>query len=191
MAEDKDVITPSGDNPRLDPTSVLSLERKMGTRGDAKLESEFERNSLGQLTHYTQLEASNKALEGRKSYWGNHSMANLQGPATTGQMPKTERMSPQRDLSGGGAKSGIKSSKNLNSAFGRVGTSGVNSRLAKEAIGNMRNFVPMMGVPASGVTTGPFRFRGLTFNGAFPVLSLRQWDAGMAATYSNMEEEDE
>jgi hypothetical protein len=191
MAEDKDVITSSGDNPRLDPAAVLSLERKAGTRGDSKLESSFERNSLGQLTHWTQLEASNKALEGRKSYWGDHPMANLQGPATTGMAKQTERMPPQRDLSGGGAKSGIKSSKNLSSASGRIGVSGANSRLAKEAIGNMRNFIPMMGVPASGVTAGPFRFRGLSFNGAFPVLNLRQYDAGLAATYSNMEEEDE
>jgi hypothetical protein len=191
MAEDKDVITSSGDNPRLDPAAVLSLERKMGTRGDAKLESSFERNSLGQLTHWTQLEASNKALESRKSYWGDHPMANLQGPATTGMAKQTERMPPQRDLSGGGAKSGITSSKNLSSASGRIGVSGANSRLAKEAIGNMRNFIPMMGVPASGVTAGPFRFRGLSFNGAFPVLNLKQYDAGLAATYSNMEEEDE
>ncbi len=191
MAEDKDVITSSGDNPRLDPAAVLSLERKMGTRGDAKLESSFERNSLGQLTHWTQLEASNKALEGRKSYWGDHPMANLQSYDVGPQKTKTERMPPQRDLSGGGAKSGITSSKNLSSASGRIGVSGANSRLAREAIGNMRNFIPMMGVPAAGVTAGPFRFRGLTFNGAFPVLNLKQYDAGLAATYSNMEEEDE
>jgi hypothetical protein len=190
MAEDKDVITPSGDNPRLDPAAILSLERKAGTRGDAKLESEFERNNDGLLTHWTQLEASNKEIEKRKSYWGDHPMANLQGPATTG-LKQTERLPPQRDLSGGGAKSAIKSSKNFASASGRMGTSGATSRLAKEAIGNMKNFIPMMGVPASGVTTGPFRFRGLSFNGAFPVMNMKQWDAGLAATYSNMEEEDE
>ena len=191
MAEDKDVITSSGDNPRLDPASVLSLERKMGTRGNAALESSFERNADGLLTHWTQLEASNKEIEKRKSYWGDHPMANLQGPATTGQVKQTERMSPQRDLSGGGAKSGIKSSKNFASAVGRMGSSGMTSKLAKEAIGNMKSFVPMMGVPSSGVATGPFRFRALTFNGAFPVLNMRQFDAGLAATYSNMEEEDE
>lgn len=190
MAEDKDVISTSGGNPRLDPAAILSLERKAGTRGDSKLESEFERNSLGLLTHWTQLEASNKEAEKRKSYWGDHPMANLQGPATTGQVKQTERMPPQRDLSGGGAKSGIKPYKNFASASGRMGTSGMTSRLAKEAIGNMRNFVPMMGVPASGVTTGPFRFKGLSFNGAFPVMNMKQWDAGMAATYSNMEDEE-
>lgn len=190
MAEDKDVISTSGGNPQLDPASILSLERKMGTRGDAKLESEFERNSLGQLTHWTQLEASNKALEGRKSYWGDHSMANLQGPATTGQMPKTERIPPQRDLSGGGAKSGIKPYKNFASASGRISGDGKLSRLAQEAIGSMKNMVPTMGLPAASVTTGPFRFKGLSFNGAFPVLNLKQWDRAVTAAFSNMEDEE-
>lgn len=190
MPEDKDVISTSGGNPQLDPAAILSLERKAGTRGDAKLESEFERNSLGQLTHWTQLEASNKALEGRKSYWGDHPMANLQGPATTGMVKQTERIPPQRDLSGGGAKSGIKPYKNFASASGRISGDGKLSRLAQEAIGSMKNMVPMMGIPASSVTTGPFRFKGLTFNGAFPVLNLKQWDAGVSAAFSNMEDEE-
>lgn len=190
MAEDKDVISTSGGNPQLDPASILSLERKMGTRGDAKLESEFERNSMGLLTHWSQLEASNKEAEKRKSYWGDHPMANLQGPATTGMVKQTERIPPQRDLSGGGAKSGIKPYKNFASASGRISGDGKLSRLAQEAIGSMKNMVPMMGIPAASVTAGPFRFKGLSFNGAFPVLNLKQWDAGVSAAFSNMEDEE-
>lgn len=190
MADDKDVIYPSGGNPSLDPAAILSLERKPGTRGDSKLESSFERNSLGQLTHYTQLAANEKELAKRKSYWGDHPMANLQGYSGNSGA-KTERLPAQREMGGGGAKSGIKPYKNFASASGRMAADGKLSRLAKEAVGSMKNMVPTMGLPVSGIMAGPFRFKGLSYNGAFPVLNLRQWDKAMTASFINAEEEDE
>ena len=54
----------------------------------------------------------------------------------------------------------------------------------------MKNMVPMMGIPASSVSAGPFRFKGLTYNGAFPVLNLKQWDRAVTAAFSNMEDEE-
>jgi hypothetical protein len=181
MAEDKDVIYPGKDNPLLDPTAILSLERKMGTRGNAALESSFERNSEGLLVRWDELAESEKKIRERKS--------SLTSPAPTSPVSspeprQTERIPPQRDLSGGGAKSGIKPYKKSVSAFGRS-----DSPLARAAVGGMKNMIPTMGLSVAGISLGPFRFAPITYQGAFPVLNLRQWDKAMTASYVNLEDE--
>ena len=185
MAEDKDVIIPGNGNPMLDPATALDLHVKIGSRGDARYESSFERNSEGRLTHIDQLTANNAELEKMRTQYFDTDYA-----SRFNAVKKTERIPPQRDLSGGGAKSAINPYKNSVSASGRIIADGKLSRLAQEAIGSMKNMVPMMGIPASSVSAGPFRFKGLTYNGAFPVLNLKQWDRAVTAAFSNMEDEE-
>jgi hypothetical protein len=184
MADDKDVILPSGDNPRLDPT----------LRGNGMFKV-MPHTSIGEpkppkeeMLQKEPYKPTGEKLEVQKlgrSYWGDHPMANLQS-YDVGSRPviKTERIPPQRDVSGGGAKSVIKPYKNSVSAFGRT-----DSPLARAAVGGMKNMIPTMGLSVAGISLGPFRFSPVTYQGAFPVLNLRQWDRAMTASYINLEDE--
>jgi hypothetical protein len=183
MAEEKDVILPSGDNPRLDPTlrgNGMFRVMPHAPSGEPAPPKE-------EMLQKGPYKPSGEKLEVQKlgrSYWGDHPMANLQsydvGPQ---QVTKTERIPPQRDVSGGGAKSVIKPYKNSGSAFGRS-----ESRLAQVAVGGMKNMIPTMGLSVAGISLGPFRFAPVTYQGAFPVLNLRQWDRAMTASYINLED---
>ena len=185
MAEDKNVIYPSGGNPSLDPAAILSLERKAGTRGDARLESSFERNSEGILVHHSELESNAREIKKRNERY--HPEQTLKGPSdyAASKAVKTEQVSAQREMGGRGAKSGIKSYQK-NSAFGR----GLDSPLGKAAVGGMQHMIPQMGLNVTGMHLGAFRFAPITWRGAFPVLNLKQWDSAVSASYTNLEEEE-
>jgi hypothetical protein len=193
MAEEKDVILPGTDNPLLDPTlrgnGMFRVMPDIHTGEPLPSKEEMQQKGPYRPTG-EKLEVQNlRQLKGsndyRKSYWGDHPMANLQS-YDVGPKPvtKTERIPPQRDLSGGGAKSGIKPYKKSVSAFGRT-----DSPLARAAVGGMKNMIPTMGLSVAGISLGPFRFAPITYQGAFPVLNLRQWDKAMTASYINLEDE--
>lgn len=111
-------------------------------------------------------------------------------------IPKTERANTQRDISGGGAKSGIRPSKKL-SSFGRnapfddYGPSVIKSPFFKGVVKSAKHFVPQFGLYGTGYHGGPARLQPMKFEGAFPVMNIQQWDGSASTTFTEDEDNDQ
>jgi hypothetical protein len=109
--------------------------------------------------------------------------------------PKTELANTQRDISGGGAKSGMRPSKKL-SSFGRsvpyddYSPTAVKSQFFKQAVKSFKHFVPQFGLYGSGFHGGPIRIKPMKWEGAFPVMDVQQWDASTSTTFTQDEDND-
>lgn len=189
---------------------------------DAREKSAFTRDKNGTLVETSKLAAQNAAIDARTSKFGTPESArasldlnsNLSAGArarmskfgtkeenekkyTIGASwtlgPQTERANPQRDTSGGGAKSGIRPSKKL-SSFGRsvpydsFNPSAVNSQFFRQAVKSFKHFVPQYGLYGSGFHGGPVRIQPMKWEGAFPVMDVQQWDASTASTFTEDED---
>ncbi len=110
--------------------------------------------------------------------------------------PKTELANTKRDISGGGAKSGIRPTKKL-SSFGRsvpyddYSPTAVKSQFFQAAVKSFKHFIPQFGLFGSGFHGGPIRIKPMKWMGAFPVMDVQQWDSvGAATTFTEDEEND-
>ena len=157
---------------------------KFGTAESAKASLDLDSN----------LSAAGRAARQSLSDFG--SKESIERSYGANAIPKTERANPQRDTSGGGAKSGIRPSKKL-SSFGRsvpydsFNPSAVNSQFFRECVKSAKHFVPQFGLFGSGFHGGPIRIQPMKWEGAFPVMDVQQWDAAAASTTFTQDEDNE
>jgi hypothetical protein len=176
-----------------------NLLKLSSDKGDALLrQTSFSRDSSGLLTSKDRLDQTNKDIAARQSSAFTRNKNGLMSLKEGEQVaiPKTERANPQRDISGGGAKSGIRPSKKL-SSFGRsvpydsFSPSAVNSQFFRQAVKSFKHFVPQFGLYGSGFHGGPIRIQPMRWEGAFPVMDIQQWNSAGSATTYTQDEEDE
>lgn len=216
MSEKGDVQVPGGGNEKADPTSLgVDKARKSSASNDAKLPENYTpsflgpapaSSTLGRPTSSTLGTPTSASLTGGipGSILGRVQGQTLGGSSFNVDVSRfkdkarqTERIGLQRDMRGGGAKSGLRPKEKNNSAYGRIPYSRYRHDVmggpkAKVYVGNPTPSIPTMGVDGTGLHLGPFRFLPLEWRGAFPVLRLRQWySIGNGATFINEEEEQE
>lgn len=126
------------------------------------------------------------------------SRASIERSFGKSSIPQTERMPTQRDLSGGGAKSGIRSSKKISSygrgdpTFKSFNPQVFRSGFFKAAVSSAKHFIPQYGLFGTGFHGGAIRIQPMRWQGAFPIMEIQQWDsAGATTSYTQEEEEDE
>lgn len=156
---------------------------KFGTAESAKASLDLDSN----------LSAAGRAARVSLNDFGSkESMERSWGPNA---IPKTERANTQRDISGGGAKSGIRPTKKL-SSFGRsapyddYSPTAVKSQFFQQAVKSFKHFVPQFGLYGSGFHGGPIRIQPMKWQGAFPVMDVQQWDASTSTTFTQDEDND-
>lgn len=183
MAEDRDVQVPGGGNKKADPTSLSALPPYL--RPNKLSES----GQLG-VSRTLGTQAAKEMGKGQMPSLGSQAASSAKA---TLDVAKTERLA---DLHGGGAKSKLRPRQKKFSASGRVPYSdyeydALNGHNAGIYIGEVTPAVPTMGIDATGMKLGPFKFLPLEWKGAFPVLKLRQWHSPLpSATFLNSEEGD-
>lgn len=177
--------------------NLLSLNTKEGSA--LLTQTSFGRDSSGLLASKDTLEERNKELAARATssfVRGKNGLLTLRDPNEP--IPKTEQMPPQRDLSGGGAKSGIRRSKKI-SSFGRGDPTfksyrpqAFRSGFFRAAVASAKHFIPQYGLFGTGFHGGAIRIQPMRWQGAFPVMDIQQWDsAGATTSYVEEEEEDD
>ncbi len=176
--------------------NLLSLNSK---EGSALLrQTSFSRDSQGLLVQSDMLEDQNKAVVARNTssfVRGNNGLMALRDP---NENPQTERLPPQRNLSGGGAKSGIRPAKKISSygrgdpTFKSFSPQPFRSGFFRAAVASAKHFVPQYGLFGTGFHGGAIRIQPMSWKGAFPIMQVQQWDsAGATTTYDANEEEDD
>jgi hypothetical protein len=182
-------------NGMLTPTADLAANNRELARMS---ESGFARNINGMLTPKADLEANNRQLKSMGAVFGGgqYGMENENKNKVIPIFAKTEHMPPQRDLSGGGAKSGVRIPKKL-SSFGRsapydsYAPSPIKSGFLKEAISSVKHFVPQFGLFGTGFHGSPMRIQAMKFIGGFPVMDVTEWSASSASTTYTEDEDNE
>jgi hypothetical protein len=175
---------------------LLKLNTKVG---DSLLkQTAFGRDSSGLLTNTGLIDQTNKDIAARSAssfVRGKNGFLTLGDPNQP--IPKTEQMPPQRDLSGGGAKSGIRPSKKI-SSFGRgdptfksYNPQVFRSGFFRAAVSSAKHFIPQYGLFGTGFHGGPIRIQPMRWEGAFPVMDIQHWDSAGASTAFTEEEEDD
>jgi len=168
----------------------------------------FARDSSGLLADKDTIKGRNRDIAERNTSAftrGKNGLLTLRDPnapipsaGPSQKVPKTEPPTTKKDLSGGGAKSGITTSKK-SSSFGR---GGVPHKTLKNAFGrsaffracvkSAKHFVPQFGLFGTGFHGGPIRIQPMSWEGAFPVMNVQHWDSAAAtSTYTQDEEEDD
>jgi hypothetical protein len=107
-------------------------------------------------------------------------------------------MPTQRDLSGGGAKSGIRRSKKISSygrgdpTFKSYNPQVFRNGFFRAAVASAKHFIPQYGLFGTGFHGGAIRIQPMRWEGAFPIMEIQQWDsAGATTSYTEEEEDDE
>ena len=181
--------TPESAASSLDLNSNLSAGAKanmskFGTAESAKASLDLDSNLSA---------AGRAARQSLNDFGSNESVIRSFG---ANAIPKTERANTQRDISGGGAKSGIRPSKKL-SSFGRsvpyddYSPTALRSQFFQQAVKSFKHFIPQFGLYGSGFHGGPIRIQPMKWEGAFPVMDVQQYDAaGSATTFTEDEGND-
>jgi hypothetical protein len=182
--------TPESARASLDLNSNLSDPSKLskfGTAESAKKSMDLDSN----------LSADGRAARVTLNDFGSkESIERSWGPSS---IPQTERKNLQRDLSGGGAKSGIRPTKKISSygrgdpTFKSFNPQPFRLGFFKAAVASAKHFVPQYGLFGTGFHGGAIRIQPMSWKGAFPIMQVQHWDsAGATTTYeANEEEEDE
>jgi hypothetical protein len=181
--------TPESARASLDLNSNLSDPSKLsrfGTAESAKKSMDLDSN----------LSADGRAARVTLNDFGSkESIERSWGPSSISQ---TEQMPTQRDLSGGGAKSGIRRSKKISSygrgdpTFKSYNPQVFRNGFFRAAVASAKHFIPQYGLFGTGFHGGAIRIQPMRWEGAFPIMEIQQWDsAGATTSYTEEEEDDE
>lgn len=172
-------------NSNLSPAAKAQMS-KFGTPESAKASLDLNSNLSP---------AGRAAMQSLNDFGSRDSIERSYGPNA---IPKTKQAPPKKDLSGGGAKSGTTPSKK-NSSYGRGDPTfkSFSPKVFKEgfykaAVASAKHFIPQYGLFGTGFHGGAIRIQPMSWKGAFPILSIQQFDAASASsTYEAKEEEDD
>jgi hypothetical protein len=169
-------------------------------------QSAFGRDSSGLLADKNTLTERNKELAARNTsafVRGKNGLLTLRDPnapipSPSQPVPKTEPPTTKKDLSGGGAKSGTKRTKKISSygrgdpTFKSFSPQVFRQGFYSAAVASAKHFIPQFGLFGTGFHGGAIRIQPMSWKGAFPIVSVQQFDAASAAsTYDAKEEEDD